>query len=282
MQIDEHNNGLEVTCSSELNGETIRRLMWFSNDSPVICCRVEGLAVERHTVTVRFTTGLSSSKLIMDTPGGIVIRPPKRFYDPTFWPLQHFVHFQDDDTERGLAILQALPGAVSYQSDGSLELVALRNATREKAFGLIGIPGNPASGHEWTSYTFDYALMFTLSENWRENDIPDIEQSILSSPWDNPECARLRALAAQIVTTDCPEVWVNAVKPASRGDGVIVRLYSPALPESPVLVFAHHFKVTGDFLCDARKRDLGPLEVQDGIVRVTMPGTVATIRLVQS
>ena len=216
----------------------------------------------------------------MDTPGGIVIRPPKRIYDPTFWPLQHFVHVQDDGDGRGLAILQAMPGAVSYQADGTLELIAMRNATRERAFGLINLPANPASGHERTSYAFDYALLFTPSGDWRDNDIPLAAQSLISSPWDDAERAALHNLADSIVTTDCPDVRVMAVKPATRGEGGgIVRLYTHALPESPVMVTAHHFTVTGAFLCDARERDLGPLEVQDSTVRVAMPGTIATIRL---
>jgi hypothetical protein len=279
LYLHEHENGIEVTCSTELNGEAIRRLMWFSNNSPVIRCRVEGRAAERHSVIVRFNTSLSSSKLIMDTPGGVVVRPPKRIYDPTFWPFQQFTHFQDDEDGRGLAVLQAVPGAISYQPDGIIELVALRNATREKAFGVINIPGNPASGHESTGYAFDFAFMFTESGDWRDNNIPVIARSIRNSPWDNPERAALRCLAESVVTTDNPDVWVLAVKPASRGEGVIVRLYTHALPVPPVLVKAHHFPVKRAYQCDARERDLGPLEVQDGLVRVLMQGTIATIRL---
>lgn len=281
LQVQEHDNGLEIACCTALNGETICRRMWFRNNSPVIRCRVEGRAAEGHSVTVRFATGLSASHLTMDTPGGVAIRPPKRIYDPTFWPLQHFVHIRDDGDGRGLAILQAMPGAVSYQADGSLELVAMRNATREKAFGLINLPANPASGHERTSYAFDYALLFTPSGDWRDNDIPVAAQSLIGSPWDDPKRTVLRNLADSIVTTDCPDVRVTAVKPASRGEGIIVRLYTPALPASPVVVTVHHFTVTGAFLCDARERDLGPLEVRDGTVRVAMPGTITTLRLLQ-
>jgi hypothetical protein len=279
LQVHEHSDGLEISCSTKFSGELIRRLMWFSNDSPMIRCRLEGRAPEGHSVTVRFSTGLSSSKLIMDTPGGVVVRPPIRNYDPTFWPFQHFAHVQDDGKGRGLAILQTMPGAISYQSDGNLELVALRNATREKAFGFIGIPGNPASGHERTNYVFDYALLFTQSGDWYDNDIHLIERSIQHSPWEDSQRPVLSSLAAAIVTTDCPDVQVMAVKPASRGEGVIVRLYTPALPELPVLVKAHHFMVRGAFLCDARERDLKPLEVKDGNVIVMMPGAVATIRM---
>jgi len=280
MQVHERHNGLEVISSAELNGETIRRLMWFSSDSPVIHCRLEGKAAEGHSVTVRFATGISSKNLVMDTPGGIVVRPPKRNYDPTFWPLHHFVHLQDDDTGRGLAILQPMPGAISCQPDGLLELVAMRNATREKAFGLIGIPGNPASGHERESYAYEYALLFTQNGDWRDNNIHLIVRGIANSPWSNSRATTLHGLAASIVTTDSTDIWVTAVKPASRGEGIIVRLYTPALPESPVVVTIPHIKLIGAFLCDARERNLEPLQVQDGAVRVAMPGTVATIRLI--
>lgn len=279
IQVHERDNGLEIISSAELNGETFRRLMWFSNDSLVIHCRVEGIAAEGHSVTVRFTTGISSKNLVMDTPGGIVVRPPKRIYEPTFWPLHHFVHLQDDDTGRGLAILQPMPGAISYQPNGQLELVAMRNATREKVFGLIGIPGNPASGHERESYAFEYALLFTQNGDWQDNNIHFVARGIANNPWSNSRDTELRRLADSVVTTDSTDVWVTAIKPASRGEGVIVRLYTPVLPESPVVVTAPYFKVIGAFLCDARERDLRPLEVQDGTIRVAMPGTVATIRL---
>jgi hypothetical protein len=281
IQVNERDNGLEIINSTELNGETIRRLMWVSSDSPVIHCRVEGKAAEGHSVTVRFLTGISSKNLVMDTPGGIVVRPPRRIYDPTFWPLHHFIHLQDDNTGRGLAILQPMPGAVSYQPDGQIELVAMRNATREKVFGSIPIPGNPASGHERESYAYEYAFLFTQKGDWRDNDIHIMARSIAHSPWSDSREAALWGLAGSIVTTDSTDVWVTAIKPASRGEGIIVRLYSHTVLESPVVVTAPHFKMTGAFLCDARERDLEPLNVQDGAVRVAMPGTVATIRLLQ-
>ena len=61
-----------------------------------------------------------------------------------------------------------------------------------------------------------------------------------------------------------------------------MRLNALAVPESMVLVSTDHFRVTKAFLCDARERNLCPLEVQDGKVPVKMQGTVATIRLEQS
>jgi hypothetical protein len=41
LEVHEGDYGLEVTHSTKLNSEMIHRLMWFSNGSPVIHCRVE-------------------------------------------------------------------------------------------------------------------------------------------------------------------------------------------------------------------------------------------------
>jgi len=282
MQVHENENGLEVVSSVKLDGETIRRRMWFDGDSPLVRCRVEGKAAEGHSVTVRFLTGISAKELAMDTPGGVIIRPPKRIYAPTFWPLHQFVHLQDNETGRGLAILQPLPGAVSYQPDGQLELVAMRNATREKVFGLIGIPGNPASGHERESYAYEYALLFTKNGDWQDNNVHLLARDISNSPWSTSREIALHNIANTIITTDNPDVWVAVIKPASRGKGIIVRLNALAVPASTVLISAQHFRVTKAFLCDARERDLSPLEMQDSTFRVMMSGTVTTIRLEQN
>ena len=281
VQMREHNNGLEIISSVELNGETFLRRIWLHSSSPIIHLRVEGKAPKGHSVTLRFATGISSKYMVMDTPGGVALRPPKRIYDPTFWPLHQFVHLRDDDTGRGLAILQPMPGAISYRPDGQLELVAMRNATREKIFGLIGIPGNPASGHERESYSYEYALLFTEKGDWRDNKIHIFARDIANNPWSSPRDTALRNLADSVITTNSPDVWVTAIKPASRGEGIIVRLYTPFLPESPVLVTASHFKLRKAFLCDARERDIKPLDVLEDAIRVPMSGTVATLRLLQ-
>ena len=158
----------------------------------------------------------------------------------------------------------------------------MRNATREKAFGLIKLPANPASGHEHESYAYEYALLFTEKGNWQENNLHQLARDISNTPWGAIRDAALHDLADNIVTTDSPDVWVKTIKPASSGEGIIVRLYALAVSESMVLVSVHHFRVAKAYLCDARERNLSPLEVQDGKIPVTMQGTVVTIRLEQS
>jgi hypothetical protein len=279
MEVCEHDNGLEIFSSVDLDGETFLCRTWVSNNSPLIRFRIEGKAAEGHSVTIRYATNIRSKTLWMDTAGGMVERPPQRIYNPTFWPLHHFVHIHGDDG-RGLAIIQPMPGARSYQPNGQLELVAMRNATREKAFGWLGIPGNPAVGHERESYAYDYSLLFTEKGNWQDNNLSLQLQETSNSPWRPLGFSVLRQIAESIITTDNPNVWTAAVKAASRGEGIIVRLNALTVPESTILVRAQHFKVTKAFLCDARERDRSPLEVKDGAIRVMMQGTVITIRLI--
>jgi hypothetical protein len=279
LYAQECNGGLEVACETELDGLPIRRRYWFRADVPWIRLRVEGRAAERRTVTVRFHAGLSADRLVMDQPGGVVVRPPIKIYEPTFWPLQHFLHLQDNAGGPGLALWLRRPGAVSYQPGGMLEVVALRNATRERAFGLLPIPATPATGHERSSYTFEYAVWFTPPGDWREQGVASTACRLAGEGWGADGEAELQRLAASVVTADRPDVAITAVKPASRGQGLVVRLQTYTAPGPPVTVTAPGRSVETAFLCDARERNLESLPVRDGAVHLTMPGAIATVRL---
>ncbi|MFC1919423.1 hypothetical protein ACFLWX_01355 [Chloroflexota bacterium] len=278
LEVIEHENGLEIVCLSQLDGENIRRLLWFDGDSPLIRSRIEGYAAERRTVTVSFAINQSADHLAMDAAGGVVVRPPSKQYDPTFWPVQHFIHLQDSITGTGIALFLKIPGAISYKKDCSLEVIALRNAIRERVFGLIPL-GFPLGGHERDSYTFEYGFLFTRTGDWHYNSLPSIAHSLSDSPWDPSECAELRRLVDSIATTDHPHIRVIAVKPSSRGQGLLVRLATYSGAGSLVTVRLHKRTVLQAFLCDARERDIKPLQVQAGSVHFTMPGNLATLRL---
>jgi len=262
----EHDETIEVVSIVELNGESFTRRMWFSSESPVLRCRVEGRAALGYSVVLRLKTEIHTGRLSMDTSGGTVERPLDRNYNPTFWPLYRFVHFTDEQNGRGIAVLQDLPGAVSCRENGQIELVAMRNAPKETVLGFIGIPANPASGHERESYGFEYSLVFTKKGNWKENGIHRMVQ---------------HSFIPAVVTTDSADVTVIAVKNASRGEGIIVRLYASFPPGAEIVVEAPLLEINKAFLCDARERDLEPLEVQNGKIRLEMKGNISTLRLLK-
>ncbi len=281
LEVQESEEGIEIIGQCEVNGQPFRRMLWIRNDSPVIYCRVEGMAAEGHSVILRFETGIRPESLTMDTPGGIVVRPLKRVYDPTFWPLHHFVHVRDANKGHGLAILHALPGAIACYPDGRIELVAMRNASKEKILGLIGIPGNPAAGHEREIHAFEFAFLCTPEGNWQDNQLHVLVREAASTPWHDAQRRALTRLADSIVVVEPSDAQVVAMKPASRGAGVIVRLYAPTKPES-VKIRVPLFQIREASLCDARERDLKSLAIQDGTIRLKMPGPIATIRLLPS
>jgi hypothetical protein len=279
LEVHAHEGGLEVTCQTRISGAPLQRRLWFSNDSPLIRMQAEGWAANRHTITVQFKTGLAPGQLTMDQPGGVVARPLQRLYNPTFWLLHHFLHAQADGDGRGVALGLPRPGAAAWRPGGILETVAIRNATRELAYGFFPVAATPATGHMRASYTFNYAIWFTPAGNWQDNGVHIVARSLADSPWDTSGMAQLRQLAASGMAVDRPDVWIVAVKPASRGEGWIVRLLTYTTPAPQVTLTARGRTIQAALLCDARERDLEPLSVQDNTVRLTMPGAIASVRL---
>lgn len=280
LAVFERNGGLEVEWVSVLGGQEIERSMWFHHDSPVIYFRLRGSAPRRHSVTVPFFTGLSADELLMDTPGGVITRPRQKIFTPTFWPFQRFLHVRDRNSGRGLALYQELPGAASLAVDGRLEIVALRNAPRERAYHVVPVPGNPAKGYEKDPATLVYALEFTPDGDWVENKLAQKAHARIRNPWAGLSANYLRQLASTQVGTNRADVWVIANKPAARGPGRIVRLYTLAAPHEAVALRVSSRQIEQAYLCDARERDIRPLEVREGLVHLTMPGTLASVRVI--
>jgi len=278
LDCQERDGALEISCAVNLDGCDIIRRMRLCGDSPLINMSVEGTAARERTVCVRHETGMSPDVLSMDVPGGVVDRPLKKYYDPTFWLAQRFVHAQDRMSGSGLAVLSALPAAVSCGTNGRMELVALRNALREKLYGVIPISAMPVTGRENSSFRFDYALLFTASGGWRENGIDVLSMEPVAA--DDDTAGSLRALVKELVTIEGKGVAVSAIKPASRGEGVIIRLITYTGAGSPVSIKMQRCKVIDAYLCDARERDLNRLDIEGSVVRLIMPGNIATVRLV--
>jgi hypothetical protein len=284
LQVRELPDRLQVTCAIDFDGEIIRRTLWFQHDSPLIYGRVEGRAARRRTLSLLFATDVVTDQLAMGQPGGVVVRPWHRIYSPTFWPVQEFVHINHPVENRGLALFFRGPTAVAYHEDGRLEVVALRNATREWAYRFIPLLANMASGYERLPYAFDYALLPTAGGDWQANRLDRLAQDLAAGPWREGNRAGLYAYTASKVRVEGldesqPGVAVMAAKPASRGKGLIVRFYAHAVPADRLAISLVDCSITAAFRCDARERDLEPLPMQDGRVVMTMRGTVATLRL---
>jgi hypothetical protein len=280
LAISARDGGLEVSWVNTFGNRQIERAMWFEAGSPIIYFMLRGRAPRRRTVTVRFATGLAAQRLTMDMPGGVVSRAREKIFDPTFWPFQRFLHVRDSGGGRGLALYQDLPGAAALAQDGTLQTVAFRNAPRERAYHLLPLTGHPAKGYTRDAFTFVYAIEFTPGGDWIENRLPEKAYVEMTSPWDDPDVACLRQLAGRHLGLDRPDVWVMASKPAGRGNGRIIRLYTFTALDQTVALTDTHQQVKEAYLCDVRERDIQPLHVQDGTVHVPLAGTITSVRLI--
>ena len=167
-----------------------------------------------------------------------------------------------------MAVLQKYPGAIAYQpGEGWVELVALRNATKEKAWGIVPILANPAKGEVRDPYDFDYAFQFIEGGD-----------GVGPSLYTLPATLFPQREAPALFTVNREDVTITAVKPAWRGEGVIVRLVAPRAPGT-VRLTSQSMPVEKAVLCDARERDLADLTVDDDHVTLEMTGTIATVRV---
>jgi hypothetical protein len=280
LEVLERNGGLEISWLSVLGGEEILRAIWIHVDSPIIHLRLQGRAPKRRTVTASFATGITADGFLMDTPGGVVSRACEKGYSPTFWPFQHFLHIRHEGSERGLALYQNLPGAASFNPDGTLQVVALRNAPRERAYHVLPLSGNPAKGYERDTFTFNYGVEFTRGGDWIENKLAQKAYAGVLNPWTDPADICLRRQAEGQIRINRTDVWVWANKPATRGRGRIVRLYTLTAAHQAVTLRSIHREIQEAYLCDARERDIRPLEVHEGKVHLTLSGTITTVRLI--
>jgi hypothetical protein len=279
LRVSERDGGLEVSWVSRFGDEEIARAMWFRRDSPIIHFLLRGRAPKRRTVTVSFSTGLRADKLVMDMPGGAVSRPREKIFRPTFWPFQHFLHVRDRDNGRGLALYQGLPGAAALAADGTLQALALRNAPRERAYHFLPLTGHPAKGYVREEFSFVYALEFTPRGDWIDNELPQKACARSLNPWADPAASCLREIADAQIEVDRPDVWVMANKPARRGAGRVLRLYTLTAYDQAVVLTSTSQEIQEAYLCDVRERDIRPLDVRNGVVHLTLDGTITSVRL---
>jgi len=268
---------LEVRVDSEFDERPFVRWLWMRKNSPVLRMRLEGSAQRGRTITCHFSTRLTTQKLTMDVPGGIVERPAHKLYRPTFWPARSFVHLRDEVRDIGLAAFLGGPAAVASDGAGGLEWIALRHAPRETAFHLLPILAHPASGTDPHEGQLDYAVSFTTDGDARSNRLPHHVRRALRAAMFGPSEPDLDDLANSVMLVDRDDVQVTALKPAFQGDAVVARLASFAHAALEVRLSCPSRPIRAATLCDARERELRDLEVRSDGAIVPMPRALASV-----
>ena len=189
-------------------------------------------------------------------------------------------HAHAPDEAYGLAAFLGGPACVALTEPGTMEWVALRHAPLELAFGFLPLPAHPASGTEDEAHTLEYAVWLTAFGDFRDNALPSaVRTALRAALFDG--APDLDALANAMVKVDVPDVLVTALKPASRGEGVIARLrsYVQGGEIEHVRLFSEVRAIRAAYLCDARERDRAELPVSNGVVSVPIERAITSVRL---
>ena len=276
--------GLSVVADGLLDGRAVQRCFVFEHDRDSIEVRTTYAPADRRTVTLRLPAPGQISGLRMDQPGGVVTRPVSRQFDPTFWPVASWLATDPAARPggRSLAVGSEMARAVSASADGRLEIVVARNATKELAWRVVPIPACPARGHE-RGVTTAWISMW-----WPGDASPSglVADCIQLGP--NPARRRLQEMAGRVLQLSSDDAGagdgsgsleVLAVKPADRGDGIIVRFIDWDHRPGRRVHLRTSLPLGGAQLCDVRERDLEPLEPlvrRDGTEVVVEPRTAIT------
>ena len=218
------------------------------------------------------TTRTATFALVAGAPlrtslaGGFAERPVERVYSPTFWPAVDWI------TVGGTAILLRQSTGVRFGAGGTVELMVVRDARNEQC-DIEGGTGSDPDSHriEWfVERAASPADAARAAQAWNR---PVVLAAAGASDADAD-----RPLEESLISIDGDGV-ISALKPAERGDGVIVRVLlepGPAtLHLSPLLAGRTQMRT------DAVERDLdviGPPAATITLDRSRF-GSIATLRL---
>ncbi len=303
----------EVLVRSLVAGQACTMRIRLRSGDPLVRVQMSMRVPPRRCVVLRLATRFDAASLVMAVPGGLVVRPLAKLYDPTFWPLHSLAWTSEEalsgsspewhspsggDVERsagpspaGFAVASAFPTALSASSDGILEVITGRNAPKELGWGVLPRPALPARGYERNTVVSDLAFWpvvagtpasGTPASGTLGEGLGAMLASGAGALWpDDDHMAPVRAaMRAQFVLSD-PDLALVALKRASRGEGIICRIMAPQLGEATSVELASKaLPVSKAFRCDARERDLEELVVRRRrVVEVPLSSSITTLRL---
>jgi hypothetical protein len=225
-------------------------------------------AAESTTRTVGFSfVGAQDAPLRTSSAAGFVVRPLQRVYTPTFWPAVAWAEYA------GTAILLRQSTGATMSTPGAIELMAARDAREEQCDVLGGTGSDPG----------------THVIEWRiERTASPAQSEVVAQAFDRPIDLEL-VTTDQAMTTDLPpelallsvsgEGIVSALKPATRGDGVVLRVLPMPGPVHVTLGASLVGKAMNVVdLAERDGKDLGVAPQAIDFDRATF-GAIASVRL---
>lgn len=268
VRVTEGEDFVQVEVVAELEGHRVARWVRCRRESPLLEMGIVGRLADHRTAVVRFPLAGQVSSLLMEVNGGLVRRPAVKLYEPTFWASGRVVIPEGEEGNRGLAFLPGVPSCVAYRVGRGLELGAMRNAPKERAFGVLPLLSFPARGPDRGLQGLRYSLLLLPAEPGEDPLAACLEVARGDKP---PHSIKWKVIPQ--------EVEIVAVKRPLRGEGYIVRLYCPLPGRREVTLFREDREVKKAFLCDARERDLEEIPVSGGRILLHRSTTLATLRV---
>ncbi|MEO8840143.1 MAG: hypothetical protein ABI591_28950 [Kofleriaceae bacterium] len=176
--------------------------------------RATGAAARGRTIMLRVMPQAPTTDLAMGVAGGVAVRPLSNLYTPSLWPAVTWVSSGE------VAVELAQSTAVHGSATGALEWVLFRNATSEQPCDDLGPMG-----------TSDGVLTETFALGARDvtgQGATEVAASMAISrplrPIATDRHAGGQPALGRLVTVDATQALVTAVKPASRGQGIVLHL----------------------------------------------------------
>ena len=272
-----------IEVEALLDEHETRRSFELSPGSASMVVRTKCAAGDRRTVTLALPLVSTPESLVMDQPGGVVVRPLRRGFDPTLWPVASWLVAQG--TEPSLALGVEMTRAVTVRSDATVEVVVARNAVQERAWRFVPILACPARGHEPGETEAAIAL------RWATDEAPWLQGHWAASLVEDPLHARFKAAVERVFTLEddgredgVSSLEVLAVKPADRGEGIVVRLADRTGQGAIRAKLRTVLPLASAVMCDVRERDLEPAEIHPyetgSEVSIAAEGSVVSLRLI--
>lgn len=267
--------GVRVETTGTLEGRRVGLTIEFPDDEPVLVVTTSINPRLRRTVTLGWHGTRPVDGLEMHQPGSIVTRPLTKRFDPTYWPLHSWSATTGPET-LATVVATAVPTALHATPAGTLDVVVARNAPRELAWGVVPLLG-PAFGHERGGHTAQIAF------GWSDPSHPNHRLGRALQRRVDDAAGRHRP--DWPVTCEDPDIDIITVKPANRGEGVIVRIrdwsaHGSTRTVSVALDPDLGTTITKAYRCDGLEHDLLELPTDGERVDWPISGHIETLRLV--